>query len=67
MNSVSPSFKLMVAGLKQNESSAAEVIYKKFINQMVFLATSKLVNASGSIADPESVAMSVFESFLKGT
>lgn len=65
MKSATPSFKLMVAGLKQNESSAAEVIYKKFINQMVFLATSKLSNNSGRIADPESVAMSVFESFFE--
>ena len=58
------SFLVTFAGLQISDQQAARNIYERFIDQLVRLAAKRLNHKLGSQADPESVAISVFESFF---
>lgn len=58
------SFVELIKGLEHQDETAASLIYKKYISSLIRLATQKLDPRLGARVDPESVAISVFETFF---
>ncbi|HEV3435993.1 MAG TPA: ECF-type sigma factor [Gemmata sp.] len=52
--------------LDGGNQEAARQLYERFIDRMVALAAKTLDKSLGAKVDPESVALSVFESFFEG-
>lgn len=61
----SSSFHLAMAGLQTGQQQAARQIYERFVDQLIRLDAKRLNRKLGAQADPESVALSVFESFFE--
>jgi hypothetical protein len=60
----SESFEKVMAGLAVGDQQAARRLYERFIDRLIVLAARKLDKTLGAKVDPESVAVSVFESFF---
>jgi RNA polymerase sigma factor (sigma-70 family) len=60
-----PSFVDAWAGLRAQDQDAARRVYERFVNQLIAIAAKRL-NCRATVADPESIAHSVFESFFAG-
>ncbi|HVK13597.1 MAG TPA: ECF-type sigma factor [Gemmataceae bacterium] len=60
------SFADVMAGLDAGDQEAARRLYERFIDRLVVLAAKTLDKKLGARVDPESVAVSVFESFFDG-
>jgi DNA-directed RNA polymerase specialized sigma24 family protein len=55
----------VMAGLASGEQEAARQLYERYIDQLVCLAADKLNRSLGARVEPQSVAHSVFLSFIR--
>lgn len=65
MSLTDSSFDLIMRSLEQGHEDAATHVYRRFADQLVLLARQHIDNRLGNRIDPESVAMSVLESFFE--
>lgn len=61
-----PSLADCLARLSAGDQAAAREIYERYVHRLVGLAAARLGRKLGPLADPESVAHSVLESFFDG-
>lgn len=65
MSITDSSFDRIMHSLEQGSEDAATLVYRRFADQLARLAHQHIDNRLANRIDPESVAISVFESFFK--
>ena len=65
MSITDSSFDRIMHSLEQGSEDAATLVYRRFADQLARLAHQHIDNRLANRIDPESVAISVFESFFE--